>query len=646
MPHSTRKNIPVTQRKQKQIVPPEYPARSLSLPLWAPFAVIVFTAILYSKAIHNGLTGLDDDFYITNNLLIRDFSAHGVKAIFTSFVAGNYHPLTMLVYLFEYKFFELDPAPYHLLNVMLHLANIWLVYKLTLRLSGRQVTAFVVCILFGVHPMRVESVAWASELKDVLYSFFYLLSLIAYLRYLAGGYKPKDYAGVLLLFIVSLLCKSAAVTLPVLLIAIDLYKGRKPGAKMFLEKIPLLALSLLFGVLALFSQKESGAYNGLMVSYGNINSFFLFTSGIAFYLIWLVAPVSLSIFHYFPPLHGGLLPWSYYLSLPVVLFAVWLAARKNQFRKEVIFGVSFFLIAISVMLQVISVGSALTAERYTYISYIGLFYIAGQVISVSVKKNKHKNISIAIFSIFIIAYSVQTWGRIDVWKDDHTLFNDLIDKNPDFYYGYWLRGNVEKREGNMEAALSDFSKSIALNPDYEDAYFNKGTVDNALGNIKGAIADYNMSIKLNPKQADSYNNRGWAYYQLGDEPSAMQDYNAAIALKPEYAEAYNNRGWAYDQAGDAKPALEDYTRAIAANPEYVKPFLNRASLKMKTGDIAGAIDDYSSLIKHHGDNNAAYLLRGKAYLALNNLKNACADWQTAQNLGNADAAGLIREYCK
>ena len=642
----------VKPKQKPQYVPKQpppvvnQPAKPFAVPGWAPVAIIICTALLYSRALYNGLTGLDDDFYVVNDPLIRDFSIHGFKAIFTTYVAGNYHPLTMLVYLFIYKLFGLNPLPYHLLNVAVHLANTFLVFKLAGQLSGKKVTALVVALLFAVHPMHVESVAWVSELKDVLYAFFYLSAMLVYLRYLRRGLRFKDYTGVFLLFAASLLCKSAAVTLPVLLIAIDSYTGRKMSSRWIFEKIPLLLLSVAFGIVAINSQKQGGAYNGLMVSYGAINSFFLFTSGLAFYFIWLVAPVVLCSFHYFPALSGRLLPWVYYASLPVVLIIAWLVARRNAYRKEIIFGVAFFLIAISVMLQVVSVGSALTAERYTYISYIGLFYIAGQLISGLVEKKRYRNISVSAFSMFVIVYAAQSWDRIGVWKDDYTLFNDLINKNPDFYYGYWLRGNVEQKDGNPQAAYEDYSRSIELNPSYEDSYYNRGIIENASGNINAAIADYNHSIALNPKQPDAYNSRGWAYYQSGSAGAAIQDYNKAIAIKPAYAEAYNNRAWAYDQAGDAKAAFEDYARAIAINPEYTKPLYNRAALRVKTGDLAGAIGDYNLILKMHPDDGVSYLLRGNAYLGLQNLKSACADWQTAKQMGNKDADGMIRAYCK
>lgn len=265
---------------------------SVNIPDWALPVLLIFTAILYSKAIFCGLTVFDDDFYVTNNLDIRDFSLHGIKTIFTQFYVGHYEPLTMFFYLVLYKLFGLSAVPYHFLNVLLHLINVALVFKLTERLSGKRVAAFTVATLFAVHPVNVQTVAWASELKNITYALFYLLSLLVYLRYISSGQRLKDYFVVMMLFLLSLLCKSAAVTLPILLLVIDIYKGRKLSVRSVAEKLPLIVMSLIFGVVAIISQRSAGAQTGLMVSYGPINGFFLFTSGVAFYFIWLLAPVA------------------------------------------------------------------------------------------------------------------------------------------------------------------------------------------------------------------------------------------------------------------------------------------------------------------------------------------------------------------
>jgi protein O-mannosyl-transferase len=611
---------------------------------WAPLVVVLFTGLLYIRSLQNNLTSFDDDFYITNNPFLKDFSLKGIAAIFTSFYSSNYHPLTTLTWFFEYHLFGINPLPYHLVNVLLHLVNTWLVYKLVSKLSGNVNTALIVSLLFGIHPMHVESVAWVSERKDVLYAAFYLSALMAYVRYIGSGLKANHYTHMMLLFIASLLSKSAAVTLPALLIVIDVYKGRGISVRSLLEKVPLFLLSAVFGILAVLSQKEGGALSSLLASYGLVNGIFLFTSGLAFYIIWLAAPFSLSAMHYFPNVHDGWLPWPYYLSLPFLFVIAWLIARPGRYRREVVFGFSFFLVVISVMLQVVSVGSALTAERYSYVASIGLFYFAAQWLS-AMYLTSRKNMVAGCLAAVVVIFSVETWNRVGVWKEDALLFENIIDKNPDVYYGYWLRGNLEKQKGDLQAALKDYSQCIILNPKFEDAYYNRGIIYDGLGDIKSALLDFNQSIILNPRQADALNNRGWILLRMGNVQAAMADYNQAININSKFAEAYNNRGWALESLNDSKAALADYEKASVLKPDFAKPVYNKAALEVKSGDFAAALADYNYLLKLNPGDNTIYYMLGIANHNLNNNAAACGNWQQAAGLGNSKAQDMLRLYC-
>jgi len=634
-----------TPQKPAEAAGPQKRQTVAAIPKWSVAAIILFTALLYSRCLYNGLTLMDDDYYIINNPFLKDFSLHGVRAIFTSFYSANYNPLTTVTWLFEYNIYGLNPLPYHLLNLLLHLFNIWLVFHLAEQLSGKKITALVVAVLFAVHPMHVESVAWASERKDVLYAAFYLLSLLAYLRYAASGYRIKFYIVALLLFLASLMSKSAAVTLPVLLIVIDIYRGRKINAKSLLEKMPFFLLSLFFGILNIIAQSDVGAINDLTSSYGFVNRIFLFTSGLSAYIINLAVPLNLSVIHYLPTQNNGAIPWPYYASLPFLLLITWLVLKRNSYRKDILFGISFFLVTIFVMLQILAVGSMLFAERYTYIPYVGLFYIIGQWISNEVT-GKNKNRVIGVFVMVIILFSIQAWGRIGAWKDDNTIVADIIAHNPDVYYGYWMRGNLEKADGNLQDALQDYSKAILLNGKFDDSYYNRGIIYDKLGNRHAAISDYDKAIAINPKSSDAYNNRGWAYFESGEIKPAISDFNQAILIKPDYAAALNNRGWAYFKSGDMRSALQNYDSAISADPQFSMPRYNRAALEAATGDYKGAIADYNFLLTLKPDDNNIYYYRGNASMNLDDIKGACRDWNKAMNMGNKLASQMLDKYCK
>ena len=620
--------------------------KSYQLPTWSPVAILAITAVIYGRAALNELTSFDDDFYILNNPFLRDWTWHGVKAIFTSFYTSNYHPLTTLSYFFEYHFAGVNPLPYHILNIVLHLICTWLVYRFTYRLSGSTITAAIVSLFFGIHPMHVESVAWISSRKDLLYTIFFLLSSLQYLKYQQAQSKTAHYIACLIFFVAAILSKAAAVSLPLVFFAIDWYQGRRLSKSSFLEKAPFLALSIVFGIINILAQKEGGSINHIAAGFGIINRIFLFFSAISFYLVKLVAPIGLCAMHYFPKLGpDGKLPPLYYLSLPFISLLLWLITRHYKLRRDVLFGFAFFIFTISLMLQIVSVGSALTAERYTYVAYIGLFYIIGQWISqVAIYKWR---IPLTIIGIaFTLFCCLQTWNRISIWKNDDILFSDFIEKYPDVYHGYWLRGNYRKRIGDLPGAIADYSSSLERNARFEDAWYNRGLVYDMVGKPKAAIRDYTQAIKLSPGLAEAFNNRGWALYQLGDTARAMADYNHALLLNPAYPQACNNRGWAYLQSGNTQNALIDFTKAIELLPGFAKPYYNRSYIRASMGDYKGAVEDLNILEKLDPQDNSIYLDRGMAWLYLHDTTRACADWQTAAKLGNKEAAELSGKYCR
>ena len=495
--------------------------------------------------------------------------------------------------------------------------------------------------------MHVESVAWIAERKDVLYSAFYLSAIILYLKYIDSGFNTRDYILSLVLFTCSLLSKSAAVTLPVLLVAIDMYRGRMINTKAIIEKIPFLSLAVLFGILAMMSQKAGGAITDLSVGYNFGVRVVLLLSGLAAYFIKLIFPFGLSAIHYFPDLHGGPLPWYYYLSIPFLAAVAWLAARRSADRKEILFGIAFFLIAISVMLQFVTVGSAIYSERYTYISYIGLFYIIGQFVA-DKWESPSANTAMSTFAVFVILFSILSWERIGYWKDNDTLFADIIEHNKDnwrssFVYYYW--GTAKSNDGNNTEAADYYTKAIQLKPDYSSAYYGRGRAFEALHDFKSAIADYGKVIALKPGDATSYNARGWAYFETGDKNTAITDFNKAISIDPKFPEAYNNRGWTKYNSGDTASAIADYNQAILLVPTFTKAYYNRAVININSNKVKSAIEDYSTLIQINPNDDVAYFSRGVARHMIND-PSACNDLRKAVDLGNQNAPYAVQQFCK
>ena len=638
--------------KKKKVSPPKLePGNSggvnknnsaVNLPDWAIYAVIVFTALIYARALFNDFASLDDNVYVLNNPFIRDFSFNGIKKIFSSFYDGNYLPLTNFTYLIAYRLFGLNPVPYHALNVALHLINVLLAYKLAEKLSGNKQTALIVAVLFALHPMHVESVAWISELKDVLYTCFYLSALIAYLNYLKSEYKLNYYGLCLGFFALALLSKSAAVTLPVLMLAIDLYKGRNRSSKIFFEKVPFFVLSIFFGILALMSQQI--AMLKVSALFSPVDRIFLFTYTLSFYLIKAVVPFSLSAMHYYPESGGGALPVIYYLSLPFLLILTGLVVRPSKFRREKLFGTFFFLIVISIMLQVISVGNAITAERYTYVAYIGLFYSAGQWIS-SLSKASVQKYAVMIVGLVVVLFSYLTWERIGVWKNGDELMTDIIKKQPDSYQAWCLRGDYKRDNHDIQGALQDYNKSLELKPDNQLCLIDRSQIFIELKDYPAVLQDCNAALRLDPSAVNAYINRGIAYDGLGNKTAEMQDYDRAIELNPDSQLAYKNRGVLKYETGNIPGAITDMNRAIRLDNTDALAWFALGVFKSLQGDYTGSIEDFTTSIRLKPDDARVYLNRALSKLKIKDIPGACEDFHKAHELGNKEAEGYIKQYC-
>ncbi len=537
---------------------------------WAPWIILLITGAVYSKSLSCAFTNFDDDSFILKNEQIRDFSVDGLKTIFTSVKAGKYQPLTNFSFALEYYFFGYNSLVVHLANLLLHAASTLLVFRIAERLSSSRITAIVTSLLFAIHPMHVEEVAWASERKDTLYAFFYLLAMNAYLVYSVSGYKLKYYAAAFALFAAALLAKSEAVTLPLLLIIIDFYKGRKTDRKAILEKVPMLLLSgVILFVSFLSTQAEGGLGEGSISVYGWVNRIFLFTAVPAFYIVKLFLPVNLSAMHYYPDMHNGMFPWVYYASLPFLILVVWFVFRKSRFRKELLFGSAFFAGAICIMPQLVSVGPALTPERYSYIPYVGFFYIGGQWIT-RYGTGKWRTLLYGAFGVIVLVFSIMSWKRVEAWSDSETLLTDVLEKNKDIAdcsFFYWLRGNARIQDGNVKEAIEDYTTALQQFPGYSEAYANRGAAYFKAGDFSAAIRDYDKAIKIKPGNSRNYYNRAAGKATTGDFSGALDDYNRFLQMQPNDAGAYADRGMVKVSMKDTVGACLDWKKSAQLGNE-------------------------------------------------------------------------------
>jgi len=493
-----------------------------------PF-VIIITAIVFANTLGNDFVdNWDDNFNILNNEIIKHLNWKNLKEIFFN-LQGTGYPLTMLSYTIEYKLFGLNPFPFHLTNYIFHILNAILVYLFLKRFTGNPWVAAITSLFFAIHPMHVESVAWVTERKDVLYTFFFLLSINSYGKYLITERKITSLIWSFIWFFLSLMSKPAAVCLPLVLILMDYYHHKKLSWKILISKIPFFLLALFFGILAVFSQKSVGAIYDLSPVFSIIERVFLVSYSAVYYIFKVFAPFNLSTLHYYPLKLDGLLPIEYYLALPAILLLIWGVIKSGSFKHELIFGLLFYFVTIVMALQILPFGQAIVAERFSYIPYIGIFFIFGQFFSyIKDKKfsfnDRIKSIVSIVLVILTVLYSFLTIERNKVWKNGIVLFTDIIEKYPEQEFGWLARGNSKYILCDFYGALADFNIAIKLKPDYPEAYSNRGIAYVKIGKFDSAIDDYNKAIELNPHCAKVYFNRGIAKFYMNDKMGACDDW--------------------------------------------------------------------------------------------------------------------------
>lgn len=705
---NTSDNQPKRQRISDNIGGQAQSSAASSKVLFFILVISLLTAIAYSPIRKAEITNWDDNEYLIKNPYLKSLSGENIKAIFSanSFM-GNYHPLAMLSLSVDYSMSGEDeegnlyPFIYHLINLILHILTTVLVFFFGYKFFGNINIALLAGILFGVHTLHTESVVWISERKDVLYAFFFMASLLAYLIYIQ---KQKFYYFIiaLLLFILSLLSKGQAVTLALSIVVMDIYFKRKIwSVKLIAEKIPFFALSILFGLLAIEAQQQGEALT-IGGSYNILQRIFVASYGFTMYLLKLILPVDLAAIYPYPDIRHQTVPWFYKLSIIVPLLLAFIFYKSLKNNKVVAFSMAFFVVNILLLLQLIPVGSAVYADRYAYIPSVGFFMLVAYFVNLGLTNyTSQKRIIIGIFSIYVVVLTVLTFERTKVWENSESLWEDTVDKSPTAVVALNNRGSLYNTgaeelasENNFAAsgrlrkqAIQDFDAAIKVKPDYVHAYYNRGFAKLELGkntrdssivfsaiddftealnydpvfaeayhsraNAKSelhqyseAASDYSLAIDINPESVFFLINRGINYGKMGNLEEALEDLNLAVQKDPENVSAYSNRGRAYAGMKAYDKAIENYTTALEIEPGSKTPLFNRGIALLNTQKYEAAVKDFTDVILIEPNMTAAYLSRGQALIAGGRNADACKDFKKAASRGDQSALLLFNKYCK
>jgi len=549
--------------------------------------ILVFTGICFFPMLKNQLTNWDDEFYVVQNALLRGPDWTG---IFSKPVVSNYHPITIATLAANYSMTGLDASSYLITNLLLHLINTGLVFYFTWLISGKKlwVAAFT-AIFFGIHPMHVESVAWVSERKDVLYTLFFLISLIQYWRFLITS-KNKNLIFCFLFFALSLLSKPAAIILPFVLVLLDYWYDRPIGKRSILEKIPFLFLAFVFAVITVKLQSKTAIAS--LDFYPLWSRFFFATYTSMTYIIRFFAPYPLSTFHPFPATKS--LGWPIMLS-PIFMLALLALTWFKRKNKLLVFSFFFFMINLALVLQIVSIGGTLLAERYTYVPYIGMAFFIGMMLD-KYSATINKSLLWGITGAVVLIFGIITFQRTKVWKDSDTLWTNVLEHFPNSSVprtnraNYLIRisstpENRGRQDELLQRALEDCNEALKVPLNHAKAYENRQNIYLRLKKDSLALSDANSLINLEPGNRLGYYTKGAAYQRLNIPDSALKYFNKCLEISPNTDFALNNRGsLLFNYYKKYNEAMADFTKAIQINPQG-DYYLNRSYCYYQLGQV-------------------------------------------------------------
>jgi protein O-mannosyl-transferase len=621
-------------------------------------SVALVTLLMYFPALHNGFVGIwDDNAYVVEDPHIRSLDAAFFRWAFLDFHVSNWHPLTWISHAVDYALWGLNPLGHHLTNIVLHAVNTALVVMLALMLldivkkrsvqnrstsllNDRTVliAAGVTGLLFGIHPVHVESVAWVAERKDLLCALFFLLSVMAYVRYVfdqgsgargqvleirsqesgvrsqksgtgkqesgVRSQKPADsgnakagpkksflnehYLFSLGFFVLALMSKPMAVTLPMVLLILDWYPFNRIQSIQTLltagiEKLPFLALSLASSIIAILAQSAGESIESLELIPFSTRLLVAAKSLIA-YLGKMLLPLNLIPFYPYPK-DAALFSFPYasaiILAAGITVACIVLAKKQRLWLSAW----GYYVVTLIPVLGIVQVGNQAMADRYTYLPSIGPFLITGLCAAGIAEKARFFSrkpflgmiapLVAAIVVFFSLAAS--TVQQIGVWKNGFVLWDHVIAKGFESATAYNNRGLSMDEMGQRDKAIADFSRAISMEPGNYFAYNNMGVMYGKDGQYQRSIDYFLKAISINPEHTDSYCNLGLSYFYLKQYDIALENYNKAIGLKRNFDAAYLNRGNLYFTVGNKELAFRDYREACSFGNRAACEILRLAS---------------------------------------------------------------------
>ena len=532
-------------------------------------ACAVLTAAIlavWAGTVRNGFVGADDDAYVYQNPhVLAGLTRSGIAWAFSTRHYGWWQPMTWLSQMLDVELFGVDPAGHHAMSLVFHLANTLLLYGLLSRMTGARARSAVAAALFGLHPLRVESVAWISERKDLLGAFFGFLSVGAWLRWVTGR-KPLAYAASLALFALSLASKPMLVTLPVLLLLLDWWPlmrwNRQQSRWLLVEKLPYLALSLASSVVTYTWQRHGPTMMMLPFAVRVDNAVLSFFR----YIGKLFYPVRLAMLYPHPAATHGFLTVGAAVGLVAITAVCLFFGRRHRYLAV---GWLWYLGALVPVLGLVETGRQSMADRYTYIPAIGLTVIVVWGIADLTQRWRFRRVALATASgACLLVLSRLTFLQIQTWRDTTTLFEHAL--------------SVTKGNAFMEVALGRWSEAakhledtVRLQPDSPEIQYTLGAALENLGRVTEARARYEAALRLKPEYPEAHNNLGLLLLRQGDAAQALPHLKETVRLDPDSPQPHEDLATCLKTLGRDEEASRESREAFRLSPSL--PVSDRAA---------------------------------------------------------------------
>ncbi len=589
--------------------------KSTTASVAAPVLVAAVTAIAFLPVLQNGFTNWEDYTKLLQNPNYRGLTWPHLVWMFTTMEDSLYRPLAWMTFGADYLLWGMNPAGYHLTNLLFHSANAVLFYFVSLQLfsiataAERKtliLTSVLASLLFAAHPMRVEAVAW-TQAREVA-GFFFLLTLICYLNAVTkGGAYARWMACALVAYALCLLSKGAFVTLPIGLLILDFYPLQRLDRAAWIEKAPFFTLALIAGLIALYGKQQGGLLYGL-AEYSLFQSFGLAAYGLLFYLGKTVAPVNLSPLYEMPRTPAVLTPYfAASASVVACLTAILLILRRRY--PAALAAWLWYVALLAPTSGIAQNGLQLAADRYAYLPSLSIALLAAAPL---IHWRDRILPAACVGAAAVLVLAGLTWRQTQLWHDSATLWAHAVSVDPGSYVAHHFLGSALLENGRPDAALEEYQKSRDINPSYASAYLSIAYILALRGDSAGAVENYRAGLKFKPNSAPAHFNLANQLLKRGDLDDAMAHYAEAVRLDPNDAAAHNNLGFLLARKGDSIAAEEHFKAAIRLTPSDPLAYYNLGRLLLARKDYTRAAEYLRTALKLKPDSPEIRAALGRA----------------------------------